>query len=134
MFHAVRFRLWAIPRIRGNSPKSAELSGRSAGAVRIRAVTGSRIARGRRRSVGDRTFEQTLVRLMNVDFAAGTEAFRDALLERCLIVLDADDEGARIDDSTMELLSAAGAGFEFDPNALKPHDVIGDNGGGSLPA
>ena len=82
----------------------------------------------------DQKFEQVLGRLLNQDLSVGTEEFRDALLERCLIVLDADDEGACIDDSTMELLSAAGAGFEFDPNALKPHDVIGDNGDGSLPA
>lgn len=58
--------------------------------------------------MGDRKFEQLVERLMKLDFSIGTEAFRDALLQRCLAVLDADESGKRLDDADLELLSAAG--------------------------
>ena len=46
----------------------------------------------------DRDFEQRLAQLMKQDFSVGTEEFRDALLDKCLAVLNADDEGSVIDD------------------------------------
>lgn len=60
----------------------------------------------------DREFEQMLRRLMKTDFSAGNEAFRDALLERCLGMLNADERGISIDDADLELLAAAGDPFE----------------------
>ena len=53
--------------------------------------------------------ERLLERLMKQDFSVGTEAFRDALLERCLAVLDSGEEVACLDDETLEMLSAAGS-------------------------
>ena len=51
--------------------------------------------------------EKKLEQLMQSDFSVGTEAFRDALLERCLSVLNSD-EGIPLSESELELLSAAG--------------------------
>lgn len=48
---------------------------------------------------------------MKQDFSAGTEAFRDTLLERCLSVLDEDDEGRCLDDAELDMLAAAGDTF-----------------------
>ena len=57
---------------------------------------------------------------MGQDFSMGTEAFREALLERCLDELDADvdesEECADIDDAQLELLAAAGDPFLLDPS------------------
>ena len=64
-------------------------------------------------------FEQMLARLLQADFSAGTESFRDELLARCLAVLDADardaategEAGCRVvelSDADLELLAAAG--------------------------
>ena len=39
----------------------------------------------------EREFEQMLGQVMKHDFSAGSEAFRDALLERCLEELASDD-------------------------------------------
>ena len=60
--------------------------------------------------VDDRQFEQMLTRLLRADVSAGTEAFRDALLARCLGALDAGPEGgaAELDDAELEMLAAAG--------------------------
>lgn len=57
--------------------------------------------------MNDRKFEQMLERLLKQDFSAGTEAFRDSLLQRCLDVL-AEENGMELDDEDLELLSAAG--------------------------
>ena len=64
--------------------------------------------------MGEREFEEMLERVMKADFSAGTEAFRDALLARCLAELDAGsaDDGAELDDDDLGLLAAAG-----DPDA-----------------
>ena len=56
----------------------------------------------------DRDFEQMLEKLMGQGLPVGSETFRDALLERCLAELDADDEGLVLDDAELDLLSAAG--------------------------
>ena len=60
----------------------------------------------------DREFEKELQRLMGQDFSAGTSAFREDLLNRCLSMLNADvddnDEGVCLDDAELEMLSAAG--------------------------
>ena len=55
-----------------------------------------------------RELEQRLGQFMSRDFSAETGAFRDALLQRCLDVLDAGSEGAEIDDADLDLLAAAG--------------------------
>lgn len=71
--------------------------------------------------MNDREFELMLGRLMKVDFSAGNEAFRDALLERCLDVLRENDRGVYVDDADLELLAAAGNTFEIlhDPDDLE---------------
>ncbi len=76
--------------------------------MRIKGNILRRVQCERRRTVDDRKFEQLVKRLMKLDFSKGTEAFRDALLERCLTVLDARENGSRLDDADLELLSAAG--------------------------
>lgn len=55
----------------------------------------------------DQGFEQTIAKLLSQDFSAGTETFRDSLLQRCLDVL-AEENGMELDDEDLELLSAAG--------------------------
>ena len=64
-------------------------------------------------NVGKRTIEQ----LLQVDLSTGTEAFRDALLKRCLEELGADGEGTALDDAELEMLAAAGA-----PDAPRTND------------
>ena len=56
----------------------------------------------------DRDFERRLEELFSQDFSAGTETFRDALLDRCLEVLETDKDGVVLDDDVLDLLSAAG--------------------------
>lgn len=58
-------------------------------------------------------FEQMIRTLMQADLSAGTEAFREELLARCLEELDAGscDGGAELDDSALDLLAAAGDAF-----------------------
>lgn len=57
----------------------------------------------------DREFEQMLRRVLGQDFSAGTEAFRDALLDRCLAVLGQGGEARDLDDGDLGLLAAAGS-------------------------
>ena len=61
--------------------------------------------------MGDRKFEQKIERLWKQDLSAGTDSFRETLLERCKSVLNADDECALLDDAELELLAAAGDPF-----------------------
>lgn len=64
--------------------------------------------------VDDRKFENKLQQMLKLDLSAGTEAFRDDLLARCLDVLGSDSasndpsEGIELDDATLDLLAAAG--------------------------
>lgn len=51
--------------------------------------------------------EQEVTRILQLDLSIGTEAFRDALLQRCLAVLDTK-EVASLDDDELDLLAAAG--------------------------
>lgn len=55
--------------------------------------------------------EQEIRRILSQDLSAGTEAFRDALLARCLEVLGSDDSESGLDlfDEDLELLAAAGS-------------------------
>lgn len=53
-------------------------------------------------------FEQMLGQLAKQGLPVGSETFRDTLLERCLAVLDADEEGACIDDADLDMIAAAG--------------------------
>ena len=80
----------------------------------------------------EHAFDQMLSRLMKQDLAAGTEAFRDSLLERCLAVLGEDDGNAFVEDADLELLAAAGASPAPGPIPLEPRDAIGHNGSGDL--
>ena len=64
-------------------------------------------------SVGDRDVEQ----ILKEDLSAGTDEFREALLQRCLAALG-DDEGAPIADEDLDMLAAAGdifAGWAIPP-------------------
>ena len=63
--------------------------------------------------------EKDLAKVLQADLSAGTEGFRDALLERCLSVLGADGDAFLLDDSALDMLAAAGS-----PDALN-HDVPG---------
>ena len=56
----------------------------------------------------ENAFEQRLNGLFSQDLSVGTEGFRDALLKRCLAVLDDSGKMVELDDETLELLSAAG--------------------------
>lgn len=80
----------------------------------------------------DREFEQMLGRLMKQDFSKGTEEFRDALLERCLTVLDEDEEIAEIDDADLELLAAAGNTHVGDFFTVEPQAFFGNNEEGMI--
>lgn len=61
----------------------------------------------------DREFGQMLGRLFKQDFSAGTEAFRNALLNRCLGELD---DITVLDDEELELLAAAGDAYAHFPD------------------
>lgn len=68
--------------------------------------------------MGEREFEDMLRRVMKADFATGTEAFRDALLARCLAELGIDPHAAdeplaeyELSEAELELLAAAGDVF-----------------------
>lgn len=52
--------------------------------------------------------EQGIQRLFQHDFSAGTEAFRDELLDRCLSELGSDSDGVELSDSALDMLAAAG--------------------------
>lgn len=56
----------------------------------------------------DKRFEQMIEKLLKQDFSSGTEAFRDALLARCLDELDADIRESDLSDEELEMLAAAG--------------------------
>ena len=49
-----------------------------------------------------------LTRMLGEAHSAGTEAFRDALLARCLDVLDEDERSDDLTDGDLDLLAAAG--------------------------
>ncbi|MBQ9041281.1 MAG: hypothetical protein IJ111_00535 [Eggerthellaceae bacterium] len=82
-------------------------------AGRIRGVKAKSKRMGRRRNVDVRELEQMIRGLMRADLSAGTEAFREELLARCLEELDAGscDSGTELDDSALDLLAAAGDAF-----------------------
>ena len=65
--------------------------------------------------------EKEITRLLSQDLSEGTEAFRDALLARCLDALDAESQSQELDDDQLELLAAAGDVL------LRAPDVFGDN-------
>ena len=58
--------------------------------------------------MNEREFEQKVDQLMKLDFSAGTEAFRDELLGRCLVVLGNEDEIKELNDNQLDTLAAAG--------------------------
>lgn len=69
--------------------------------------------------MNDYELEKKLTQLMGQDFSAGTEAFRDTLLSRCLAELGADDKGVEVDDDDLDMLAAAGvAGMPGDSDML----------------
>ena len=77
--------------------------------------------------MNEREFEQMLRRIMKVDFSVGSEKFRDALLARCLSVLDDDDEMRLIDIDDLDLIAAAGNPTARFLNTFEPDGSVGDN-------
>ena len=57
--------------------------------------------------MGDHEFEKWLEGLLSQDLSAGTEDFREGLLNQCLESLGAG-QTIELDDSDLELLAAAG--------------------------
>ena len=59
--------------------------------------------------------EQDIIRVLSERRPVGGEAFRDALLARCLAIIDADDVPADLDDEELGTLAAAsGVPWDFD--------------------
>lgn len=58
--------------------------------------------------MNEHELEQLLEKLLKQDFSEGTEAFRDALLERCLEGLDSDERVIELSDYELDLVAAAG--------------------------
>ena len=54
--------------------------------------------------------EQDIIRVLSERRPVGTEGFRDALLARCLAVIDADEGSAYLEDEELEMLAAASGG------------------------
>lgn len=61
--------------------------------------------------------ERDIIRVLSGNHSAGTEAFRDALLARCLAVIGSnepigspDGESGDLDDEELGMLAAAGTG------------------------
>ena len=52
--------------------------------------------------------DERLEKLLAYDFSSGTEPFREALLGRCLEILQAMDDADELDEDELELLAAAG--------------------------
>lgn len=78
--------------------------------------------------MGDREFEEMLHRVFGDGNQRDGEAFREALLERCLRIVRAGDAdgnsaGRELGDSELELLAAAG-----DLDALGDRRGCADNG------
>lgn len=71
--------------------------------------------------MSSRDFEEHLEELLSQDLSAGTEVFRDELLERCLETFDTGSKGIVLDDSIIDSISAAGdiASLYPDPNYMK---------------
>ena len=80
----------------------------------------------------EREFEDRLKRLFEGGVSQGDEGFRDALLQRCLTIVGADDEGRPIDDEALDLLAAAGDGPFFDPNVPPRYDFTEPTGSKGL--
>ena len=77
--------------------------------------------------MSDREFEDLLRRVMKADFAAGTEAFRDALLARCLAELGTDPhaaDGAAMAEADLDLLAAAGDAMAQAGSALGDNSLL----------
>lgn len=74
-------------------------------------------------------------RLMKQDLSAGTEAFREDLLARCLDVLASDEDRCEeIDDSDLELLAAAGTPYAPDRIGFESGLPIGNEPNGGIQA
>ena len=67
--------------------------------------------------------EKDIARLFKLDLSKGTERFRDALLARCLAVLNPDFHIVELDDSELDLLAAAGDPFSDDAPASSGNTV-----------
>ncbi len=52
--------------------------------------------------------EKEFASMFKYDFSAGTESFRDALLEQCFEALREGEDGLPIADDELDLLAAAG--------------------------
>lgn len=66
--------------------------------------------------MNDRDIDELLTELLAQDLSAGTEEFREALLARCLAIVNAGGS-AQLDDANLELIAAAG-------NMVAPEDAM----------
>ena len=48
------------------------------------------------------------MKALKFDFSAGTTAFRESLLEKCLAEIDSSTEVFELDDDSLDMLAAAG--------------------------
>ena len=78
--------------------------GQTARALRITGQTGNLPWGGKEMDVEDKD----LIRVLSEAYSAGTEAFRDALLIRCLDVLEEDERCEELGDEDLDMLAAAG--------------------------
>ena len=56
----------------------------------------------------ERELEGLLKSVLKQNLSAGTEAFRDSLLQRCLYELNSSDEIRVLNDNELDMLAAAG--------------------------
>ena len=73
----------------------------------------------------DKELEQMLTKVLRHDYSAGTEEFRDSLLQRCLDELRTDGD-SEIPDVDLEYLAAAGI------NPLTSETLFRDNDNSSM--
>ena len=67
--------------------------------------------------------EHEIERILGQDFSAGTETFRDTLLERCLELLARQEDGIELDDGDIEMLAAAGVPFDDSHGLNRPKPI-----------
>lgn len=56
--------------------------------------------------------EEMIKRVLSKDYSAGTERFRENLLQQCLATIDAQNDGMELSDDELDMLAAAGNPFE----------------------
>ena len=61
--------------------------------------------------MNEQEFHELLEQVLGQNLSAGTDAFRDDLLARCLDIVSSSEDVTALDDSQLELLAAAGIPF-----------------------